>query len=407
MERKRLFIFIGSVFLTVVLAVIPFMSACAKPAPPEVKTLRIGHIIAMTGPIAAGLESCTQGVQMAADWVNEQGGITVGGDKYQIELVLGDNQSTPDGTVAIANKLVYDEGIKFIVGPIVPWLSIAMQPVTEEAKVLRCLLDGTGTPAECNPETPYTFGCFFEVSMVPPVYDYLTEAYPQVKKVAIIGPDEPGGQFLAQMSAKEAQERGLEVVFTEAYPIGTEDYYPLWTKILATEPDAVEMGAGNPPMYAGIIKAGRELGFNGLIYSVSAIFLDVTKMILGPGFPHGDVFGLSLAVADTEISPMINEIRARAMENYGMFLETQVGGWAPLWFMVQAIEAAQSLDATEVVQTWEQMDTMETPFGTATMGGQDFLGLNHVVMMPYPLGRLENGEVKTIKLITPRFPKMP
>jgi len=395
------------ILLALMLVLTPLLGACAKEeAPAEVKTLRIGHIIAMTGPISPGLEVCTQGVEAAAEWINEEGGITVGGQQYLIEIVYGDNKSTPEGTIAAANRLIYEENIKFIVGPIVPWLTIAMAPVSEEAKVIRCLIDGTGTPAEMNPDTPYTFTSFFETTWMPPAYDYLVEAYPEVKKVAIVAPDEPGGQYWVEMSKKEAEAHGLEVVFSENYVIGTEDFYPLMTKMLATEPDAVDLGVGIPPWYAGIIKGARDLGFTGPLFSGSALHLRLLIELVGTDYAN-DIFACCLNGESTQLPPLVNEFRGRVLDKYAGvdFQEAHLGGWIALWCLVQAIEEAQSLDTTVVANTWENMESLETPFGPGTMGGLEALGINHVVMGPHPITKVENGELIDVGIITPRFPK--
>ncbi|MDH5781814.1 MAG: hypothetical protein OEZ07_04510, partial [Dehalococcoidia bacterium] len=60
--------------LVLTLAALPIMSACPAPTPPaEAKTLRIGQIISMSGPFAPGLETVSQGVEVAAEWINENG----------------------------------------------------------------------------------------------------------------------------------------------------------------------------------------------------------------------------------------------------------------------------------------------------------------------------------------------
>ena len=376
------------------------------PAPPAAKILKIGQCMEMTGPIAPGIEKNTYGLLACADWINDNGGITINGQQYLIQIVSADNKCTPEGTIAAANKLIYEEQVKFIIGPVVPWLSIAMTPVCEEARVLRCLFNGTGGPDEMNPNMPLTFCAFFELTYLAPAYDYLVEAYPEVKRIAIVGPDEPGGNYFSQISKKEAEAHGLEVVFLENYVIGTEDFYPLWTKMQAAEPDAVELGVGIPIWYAGIIKAGRDLGFTGSYFSGSTFGLSDVLNLIGRDYAY-DIFTIETNTLSTQNPPVVNELKKRVEAKYGVgtFHVGNVIGWNPLWSMVQAIEAAQSLDPTEVAKTWENMKSIETLFGTATMGGLEFWGINHGVMLPRPLTGLDNGELKDIRIVTPRFPK--
>ena len=391
------------VLLALTLVALPAMAACAEPTPPpEAKTLKVGSIFALTGPAAPGIKECAQGVEAAADWINEKGGITIDGQKYLLEIVGEDNKSNPESTIAATNKLVYEDKVKFIVGPVVPWLSIAMAPITEEAKVLRCKVNGTGSPAEMNPNLRYTFTNWMEIQYIVLGYDYFVKNYPDVRKIAITGPDEPGGQVFLPLSKKEAEARGLEVVFTELYPFGTEDYYPMLTKALAQKPDAFELGVGVAPWYAGIIKQARELGFTGPMFAPSAtgdIYL--VRDIVGRDFAY-DIFFLDEDTKSPKMPSVIKEARQRVLDKYGVELTSAHGyAWEALWCMAQAIEAAQSLDPTVVAGTWENMKSIETMYGKGTMSGLKDFGINHVIMKPRPLTRLEKGEVEFVKPITP------
>jgi ABC-type branched-subunit amino acid transport system substrate-binding protein len=80
-------------------------------------------------------------------------------------------------------------------------------------------------------------------------------------------------------------------------------------------------------------------------------------------------------------------------------------GWDALWCLVQAIEAAQSLDPTAVKTAWENMKSIETSYGTGHMGGLKTYGVNHLVVRPCPItGFVTKGKVKLIKWYTPSFP---
>lgn len=392
-----------SILLALTLVLTLLLGACAGPTPPpEAKTLKVGSIFALTGPAAPGIKECAQGVEAAADWINEKGGITIDGQKYLLEIVPEDNKSNPEGTIAATNKLVYEDKVKFIVGPVVPWLSIAMAPITEEAKVLRCKVNGTGSPAEINPDLPYTFSTFIEVQYITSVYDYFVENYPDVRKIAITGPDEPGGVVFLELSKNEAEARGLEVVFAEPYPFGTEDFYPILTKALAEEPDAFELGVGVAPWYAGLIKQARELGFTGPMFAPSATGdIYFIQALVSKDSAH-DIFFLDADLKSPKMPSVVKEARQRVLDKYGVELTFgHAAGWEALWCMAQAIEAAQSLDPTVVAGTWENMKSIETLYGKGRMGGLEDFGINHIVMKPRPLTRLENGEVAFVKFITP------
>ena len=87
----------------------------------------------------------------------------------------------------------------------------------------------------------------------------------------------------------------------------------------------------------------------------------------------------------------------------GVYQDRHIGGWSALWVLAQAIEKAQSLDPVKVSETFSKMDHIEGVFGPATMGGLKALGVNNVVMQPYPLIRIEKDNVTDIAILKPRF----
>ena len=88
-------------------------SASAQP----IKTYTIGLCAELTGFLGAYNTATVNEAQIAVDMVNEKGGIMVGGQNYLLKLVVEDGKSTLDGTTAAANKLIFSDNVKFIVGP--------------------------------------------------------------------------------------------------------------------------------------------------------------------------------------------------------------------------------------------------------------------------------------------------
>ena len=72
-------------------------------------------------------------------------------------------------------------------------------------------------------------------------------------------------------------------------------------------------------------------------------------------------------------------------------------GWSSIWALAQAIEEAQSIDPTAVMQAWEKMESIETPWGPGRMGGAKTFGINHMVVDLSPITRLQNGEVEFVR----------
>jgi len=397
------------ILFTAFLAVGLILSGCGKstttqaPAP---KTLKIGAMYSLTGDMSTVEIMLRDGAMLCQDWINEKGGITINGEKYLIELGVEDTKSTVDGAVAAATKMVEQDKVKFIIGLVRPDMTIACSSVTEPAGVLRSL-DWDGNPATMSANTPYTFRPILAgAEMIPILYGYLVETYPNVKSVAILNSDEPGGQGFTKASEGVAAVYGLQVVASELTPTGTQDYYSVLTKLLAAKPDALDLGSGNPMEVGLRFKQARELGFTGPIFNLTPVSLYNILDMAGKDFCH-DYFNPSLDMQSSTVPPMMKELQKRWEAKYGTLFQANFEsfqGWDTLWCLVQAIEAAQSLDPAAVKTAWEKMPSIETCYGTGHMGGLQTYGIKHLVVRQQCISRLEKGQVELIKWYTPEFP---
>lgn len=372
----------------------------ASTAPP--KTLEIGVLTSLTGPASSTGKRLGDGIQAAAVWLNGKGGLTIGGEKYLIKTVVADAKADVPGAIDAVNKLVYDSKVKFIIGPLAPMQSSAVAPITEKNLVLRVRPDAS-VPGDLGSSVPHTFATASGLAAFPNVYEYLVQAYPTVKTIAVSGQDNPQSAYAMDQIKRIADSHTLKVVATEVYPFGTSDFYPVWTKIMAAKPDAVDLGFTGTTFAAQMFKQGREMGFKGPIYSSSIGIVDLI-IGLGPNLAT-DFFNYYLDIESPELPPITKEItkvmldRFHEPPNYEQFM-----GWTSLWYLAQAIEASQSLDPTKVSVGWEKMQVLQSPFGPAKMGGLKSWGINHVGRTPLPLGRVMNGKFQFVKWVTPDVP---
>ena len=141
MERKRIVApAVGLVTILVLVSTL-FIASPSKDssaAAPASKKLTIGVLMCLTGWFSSHDVKDSNETQIIADMINERGGITVKGEKYQVELTVEDGKSTLDGITAATNRLVYDKKTKFIIGPSA-FFSAAAGPVTDPNKVIRVL----------------------------------------------------------------------------------------------------------------------------------------------------------------------------------------------------------------------------------------------------------------------------
>ena len=390
MKRISAMFYVFSLFI--ILTMILYSSVIVKEAVAETKTLKIGIITSITGPMAPAFKPVFDAAKPAEALINEMGGITVKGQKYNVKLIVEDDQSSPPGAIAAANKLLQD-GVKFMIPPMFMPSNLAIAPITEEAKILRMKTLGSG-PEEVNAQTRYSFYTCSSLYNVAPIYDFLKKAYPDAKRIAIIMPDDPGMKTPQEFNVKAIEKRGLELVFMEPYKIGTEDYYPILTKALEKKPDAISLVISIVPWTAGIINQSRELGFKGPIFC-AAPFGDVNLVngIINKDYAY-DLFTGATDVLSDKMPPMVKDLRKMVEQTNPPFVMDSVFALEGLYILKQSIEVAQSLDTDKVVDTIEHMKEIDTIWGKGVWGGQEIFGINHVVKVPVPFSRIMNGKVE-------------
>jgi branched-chain amino acid transport system substrate-binding protein len=370
------------------------LSTFAGPVQAETKVLKIGLISSVTGPLAPAFKTNVEGGKATADFMNHLGGVTVKGQKYTIEVVTEDDQSSPPGAVAAMNKLL-QAGVKFVVPPMFMPCDLAIAPIAEGAKILRMKSYGAGRD-ELNPNTKFMFYEYSSVYNIPPVHEYLQKHYPKVKKIAVITPDDPGAKTFQELAKKEFEKQGIEIVFWEAFRPSTEDFYPILTKALEKKPDAIDIIVSIIPWSAGIINQSRELGFTGPIFAPNLFGdINVLKAVVNPQYAY-DLFHGGPDVQSPKMPQLIKDFRpfvektTKTPFDMGHTITLEA-----VYSIVKAIEKAQSLDTEHVVKYLETAKTVDTVFGPVKMGGMEIFGINHAYQRPIIISRIMKDKIET------------
>jgi branched-chain amino acid transport system substrate-binding protein len=365
---------------------------CPGGQPAEEKTLRVGAILGITGMFSVReVPDLNQG-QICVDMINEEGGITVNGDKYMVELVVADTKSTFDGVTAAANKLVYDEGIKLIIGP-TAFFSPAAGAVCDPEKVLRMITWVVHTPGEMDASTPYSFmagnGSLLTTTAAA---KYLKEAYPDVKSVVIVTPDDGAPPYVIPIATGILAAEGISVVGDPViYPNETQDFSAYVAKLNAVkEADAIFMQNGLVFQMGALVKGLRDSG-NYKPYAGSLPSRISQVMTIAGEDAMKDVFSIALTPGDPAMNPVASEIIDRVIAQYGADYQLEMTAPNCLWVLKEGIEAAQSLDPTDIKNQLESMDEIQTIWGPAKICGEQTLGIKHVIASPQAVQILKDG----------------
>jgi branched-chain amino acid transport system substrate-binding protein len=375
----------------------PSSSAAPPPSSPapsaaQPQILKIGVVTSITGPIAPGLKAEYDAAKPTQDLINQMGGITINGQKYNIELTVQDDKSSPPDGVAAANRLIQD-GVKFIVAPIFPPVALAMLPICTQAKVIT-MAPSQSDPAQFNKDNPYNFCAFMLAYNTPTIYAHLQKNYPQVKSVAFISPDDPGINITFDLAVQEAQKRGLTVADKERFPTDTADFSSIVTKMLAQKPDAIDLVGGLAIWSTNIINNSNEQGFSGPIFC-DGIFGD-PNLLVGMVKPQylNNLFEGCPDVTSDQMSPIVKQLRPLVEKSGSQYIYDSANLLSATTIILSGIQNAQSLDTDKVKAALEAMGSVNSVWGGAKWGGQDLGFINHMVKLDrVPISTIMNGKV--------------
>ncbi len=95
-------------------------------------TIVLGSAISLTGKYATNGEHTQRGYDLAVKLINDKGGVKVGGKKYNLAVKYYDDESNASKAAALAQRLIEQDGVKYMLGPYGSGITIAVAPVTEK-----------------------------------------------------------------------------------------------------------------------------------------------------------------------------------------------------------------------------------------------------------------------------------
>jgi branched-chain amino acid transport system substrate-binding protein len=220
--------FICAAGVSLLVAALGFASAFAQQSGP----IKIGLLVPLTGPLATPGIDMVDGFKLY--W--EQVGNTAGGRK--VEYVIADTTCNPDQAITQARRLVHQEKVHIMVGPLCGHEGPAVAQVSKETGV-PLVMDTAGADNVTKwDRTPTVVRTAVSASQIGhPFGDYLYKEL-GARNVTIIGQDYTWGHEVTLGAVQTYKELGGKVAKIIWNPIGTKDYGPTIASI-APDSDAV------------------------------------------------------------------------------------------------------------------------------------------------------------------------
>jgi branched-chain amino acid transport system substrate-binding protein len=212
-------------------------------------TITLGGVVSVSGDYATNGKLTRQGYDLAVDRINSKGGIKVGDKTYKLKIKYYDDESTSARASQLAERLIKQDDIKFILGPYGSALTKAIAPVTEKYKVP--MIEGNGAArALFQQGYKYLFAVLntSDFYLRPAVKLLAKQAKkkdkdPSSMKIAIATQNDNFSQDVRDGVLAAAKKYGMQVVVDDKLPPGLNDMTSTLTKVKALQPDALLVSA--------------------------------------------------------------------------------------------------------------------------------------------------------------------
>ncbi|MGX0978813.1 branched-chain amino acid transport system substrate-binding protein [Roseovarius sp. MBR-51] len=384
---KRLAATIGG---AVVALSMGFSPALAK------ETLVIGTISALNGPGSEWGRGVDAGTRIAVTEINNNGGLVVGDTTYTIEVKSYDDGYKPAEGVAAATRLIEQDGVKFILGPLGSASALAVKPIFEEKGVLALMNSYSPQTLANNPKYVYRV-LPTSVEYVDQIVGWVKENKSDLSKVAVISPNDQTGWDSQKTLVEAYGEAGFEIVGKELFERSSVDFQSIITRLMATSPDIIELDT-TPSSTAGlIIRQARELGFEGLFVKIGGPGVPAIVEAAGKEFAEGTIVYAAADTSSKKYKWMEEEyakIYSPPMNAFNVFFYDA----AHLLFASMQ-KAGTVTDVDAVRDTLVEMTPFDGAQGTLVWGGMEDYGNNNQLIVPTFIGRISDGEEKIIDRI--------
>lgn len=365
------------------LAVLAASAVCSAARAED--SITIGVHASFSGAGAAFAEGMLAATDFAAEDVNKNGGLEVAGKRYKVLFKQYDDRYRAQDAVTAMDRLMIQDGIRFVVGPMGSAAAVATKAQTTYGKVITMTL--AFTPRALGADAPYAFRPVITTAeFSDPQVAWLLKNTPSKRAVSLLPNDETGQQIGAANTKSYAKAGGkLQVEYFERERV---DFVPVLTRVLM-QADGLELG-GNSPTTAGLIlKQARELGYRGPVFVTGGDVAAEMVKVAGKQAAEGSYVHLPIDTSLPDTAAYVARFKAKYGPNMNGFSPFFYSGLQMLFASMK--KAGTVEDTTKIAKELEAVSDFPTAIGKAGWTGEKLYGVKHQIDLPFYVGQIRDG----------------
>ncbi|MGD2171512.1 MAG: amino acid ABC transporter substrate-binding protein [Gammaproteobacteria bacterium] len=203
----------------------------------------IGSAISLTGKYATNGIHAKNGYEYAIQKIKDAGGVKIDGKCYNFKVIYYDDESKGDRGATLAERLISQDQVQYMLGPYSSGMTKAIAPVTEKYQIPMVEAEGAS-------RSLFNKGYRYLFAVLSTSEQYLASAVtlaaemaektgkkPSSVKVAIAVENDPFSLDIRAGVSEDAAKYGMKVVIDEQLPRDLSDMSAILTKVKLLKPD--------------------------------------------------------------------------------------------------------------------------------------------------------------------------
>lgn len=240
--------------------VLAFAAGTATAA--DCETITLGSAISLTGKYATNGVHAKNGYEFAIQKIKDNGGVKIGDKCYDFSVIYYDDESKGDRGATLAERLINQDKVQYMLGPYSSGLTKAIAPVTEKYQIPMIEAEGAS-------RSLFNKGYKYLFAVLSTSEQYLASAValaaekaqetgkdPSSVTVAIAVENDPFSLDIRAGVSEDAAKYNMKVVIDEKLPRDLSDMSAILTKVKLLKPDLLIVSGHSK----GAATAVRQIG---------------------------------------------------------------------------------------------------------------------------------------------------
>jgi len=382
----------------------------------DCEELVLGSAISLTGKYATNGIHAKNGYEYAISKMKENGGVKVGDKCYTFKVIYYDDESKGDRGATLAERLISQDKVQYMLGPYSSGLTKAIAPVTEKYEIPMVEAEGAS-------RSLFNKGYKYLFAVLSTSEQYLASAITLAAekaeerglatssvKVAVAVENDPFSLDIRAGVLEDAKRYGMKTVLDEKLPRDLSDMSAILTKVKLLKPDVLIVSGHSK----GAATAVRQIAEKNIKVPMIAMTHCEAADVTGKFGAAADNILCSTQWAETlsyqdDIFGTAAEYEMNFKKAFPEYASKKVPyqtaqASAAVYVYKDAFERANSLDRQKV------RDAISATDLSTFYGGIKFSDTGNNIAKPMVLRQIQNGEYNVVapsafashKLVWPR-----